>query len=86
MTSKWTSKGVKGEIFEDVLKTFKEIPNYQVKFKLVHSKDYGVPQNRPRILIIGIRKDIKIKVIDNMVDVLITSFIPEPKNQYLHID
>ena len=30
--------------------------------KLLQCKDYGVPQNRPRILIIGIRKDLKSNV------------------------
>jgi DNA (cytosine-5)-methyltransferase 1 len=25
---------------------------------LVHAKDYGVPQNRPRVLLVGIRKDV----------------------------
>ena len=61
MRSKWTSSGEKGEIFNDVLETFKKIPNYNVKYKLVYAKDYGVPQNRPRVLIIGIRKRFKYK-------------------------
>jgi len=58
INSKWTKDGSKGEIFEDILKTFRDIPKYQVKFKLLHAKDYGVPQNRPRIIIIGYRNDI----------------------------
>lgn len=35
-------------------------PGYQVKYKLLKSSDYGVPQNRFRVFIIGIRSDIKI--------------------------
>lgn len=31
---------------------------YVAKIKLLHASDYGVPQLRPRIVIIGIRKDI----------------------------
>ena len=55
---RWTKEGDKGEIFKDVLKTFKNIPLISVTYKLIHAKDYGVPQNRPRVLIIGIRNDI----------------------------
>ena len=58
MSSKWTKDGHKGEIFEDVLHTFQSISGYNVCYKLVHAKDYGVPQNRPRILIVGLRDDI----------------------------
>ena len=29
-----------------------------MKFKLVHAKDYGVPQNRPRVLLVGKRSDV----------------------------
>ena len=85
LTARWTRKGVKGEVFKDVLKTFKEIPNYQVKFKLVYSKDYGVPQNRPRILIIGVHKDIKMKLVKED-DALTNKFIPKPDYQYPNID
>ena len=58
LRAKWTSSGKKGEIFKDVLNTFKKIPNYHVKHKLVYAKDYGVPQNRPRVLIISKRRDV----------------------------
>ena len=61
LRARWTKEGSKGEIFKDVLKTFKNLTNYTVKFKLVKAKDYGVPQNRPRVLVIGVRKDIKVK-------------------------
>ncbi|WP_171170408.1 DNA cytosine methyltransferase [Ruegeria sp. HKCCA0370] len=55
--AKWTKSG--GElIFPDVLKRFKAIPGYEVRWSLVHAKDYGVPQNRPRVLVVGIRKDV----------------------------
>ena len=35
LSAKWTNDGSKGEIFQDVLKTFRGIPDYQVKYKLV---------------------------------------------------
>lgn len=58
LSARWTRAGKKGEIFEDVLATFKAIGAYHICFKLVHAKDYGVPQNRPRVLIVGLRHDV----------------------------
>ena len=83
--SRWTKDGKKGEIFEDVLKTFEGIPGYNVKFKLVRAKDYGVPQNRPRILIIGIKKDLVSNKGDEK-DALKAEFLPEPTNDYPNIE
>lgn len=57
LTSKWNEKGKNGEIFRQVLGEFQTIPGYYVRWQLVHAKDYGVPQNRPRVLIVGIRED-----------------------------
>lgn len=77
LSARWTKDGEKGEIFKDVLSTFKNIPNYQVKYKLVHAKDYGVPQNRPRVLIIGFRSDIYSTKIDSE-DAIECGFLPPP--------
>ena len=83
--SRWTKAGEKGEIFKDVLETFESIPNYNVAFKLIRAKDYGVPQNRPRILIIGIRKDILKKQNDEK-DAIKAGFLPQPTNDYPNIE
>lgn len=57
LTSKWTREG--GErIFPDVRDEFRAIPGYEVRWSLVYAKDYGVPQNRPRVLLVGIRRDV----------------------------
>jgi DNA (cytosine-5)-methyltransferase 1 len=64
LSSRWTSKGVRGEIWDDVYGRFRKLGDecdYVVRWKLVHAKDYGVPQNRPRVLIVGIRGDVAIK-------------------------
>ncbi|MGB0993572.1 MAG: DNA cytosine methyltransferase, partial [Akkermansiaceae bacterium] len=37
---------------------FQAIDGYQVEWNLVHAKNYGVPQNRPRVLLVGYRNDI----------------------------
>ena len=76
LSARWTKEGEKGEIFEDVKKEFSKLKNYNISDFLIHAKSYGVPQNRPRVLIIGIRKDIKN---DN-------SFLPNPTNDYPHPD
>ena len=77
LSAKWTNDGEKGEIFQDVLQTFRNIPEYQVRFKLVHAKDYGVPQNRPRILIVGFRSDVY-HPLNNSDDAVESGFLPAP--------
>lgn len=57
LSAKWTADGEKGEIFRDVLKEFNSLREYHVRWSLVYAKDYGVPQNRPRVLMVGIRWD-----------------------------
>lgn len=57
LNAKWTKKG-KDRIWPDVTAAFKRIPGYEVRWSVVFSKDYGVPQNRPRVLLVGIRRDI----------------------------
>ncbi|WP_281019883.1 MULTISPECIES: DNA (cytosine-5-)-methyltransferase [unclassified Minwuia] len=57
LVAKWTREDGK-PIWPDVLQEFQGIPGYEVRWSLVHAKDYGVPQNRPRVLLVGIRKDI----------------------------
>ena len=44
------------EVLVPLLKAFAEL-GYVVEAKGVNSKDYGVPQSRPRMFIVGIRKD-----------------------------
>ena len=66
LNSRWTAEGEKGEIWRDVQKTFRNLSvkvgkqefQYQIGFKLVFAKDYGVPQNRPRILMVGLRENL----------------------------
>ena len=83
--SRWTKAGTKGEIFKDVLDTFKKLKGYEVKSRLVYAKDYGVPQNRPRILIIGIKKAL-LKNKNTFSDALEGGFLPQPTNDYPNID
>jgi DNA (cytosine-5)-methyltransferase 1 len=43
----------KGNTFKQIVKTLKEELNYSVEFKVLDSADYGVPQHRKRIYIVG---------------------------------
>ena len=81
LRARWTKGGTKGEIFDEVLSTFKAIPGYVVSYKLVHAKDYGVPQNRPRVLIVGLRDDVANKA-DPSKDAVYGGFLPFPTSDY----
>jgi DNA (cytosine-5)-methyltransferase 1 len=58
LNAKWTPDGQSGEIFKAVLTEFKTLADYRIRWDLLHAKDYGVPQNRPRVIMVGIREDI----------------------------
>ena len=58
LNAKWTPDGQGGEIFKAVLAEFKTLTDYTVRWDLLHAKDYGVPQNRPRVVMVGIRYDV----------------------------
>jgi len=74
LSGKWTKDGEPGEIFRQILlgqdgfgglmvgrsKEGLSVgkPRYHVRWKEVRCSDYGVPQNRPRVLVVGIREDI----------------------------
>jgi DNA (cytosine-5)-methyltransferase 1 len=78
LSAKWTPLGNKGEIFEDVLSAFKSIKGYRVEYALVRAKDYGAPQNRPRVLVVGVREDIDISAWDRLSTGIANGFLPAP--------
>lgn len=45
----------KGKTFKVILETLEKRLDYKVFYKVLNSKDYGVPQNRERIYIIGFK-------------------------------
>lgn len=56
----------KGKPFNYLLQELQKIKKdkelaYNVSFDILNTKDYGIPQNRERIFIIGIRKDVQTK-------------------------
>ncbi|MGG4217174.1 DNA cytosine methyltransferase [Paenibacillus jamilae] len=50
----------KGEVFHQIRQDF-EAAGYRVYHKLVNARDYGVPQLRERVFLVGVREDIKFK-------------------------
>lgn len=61
-----------GQIFEAIKAEFSDC-GYDVYPQLVNSKDFGVPQDRERVIIVGFRKDLNIKDFS----------IPIPKNKHM---
>lgn len=68
LNARWTKGGDSGEIWRDVQDTFRSITvkrgrkalEYDIRPALVFAKDYGVAQNRPRVLMVGIRSDVQL--------------------------
>jgi DNA (cytosine-5)-methyltransferase 1 len=58
LSGKWSLSGKKGEIFRDVWDEFSSISGYTAQPTFLHAYAYGVPQNRPRVMIMGIRNDV----------------------------
>ncbi len=50
----------KGEVFKQIVEDF-AAAGYRVYHKLVNARDYGVPQIRERVFLVGIRNDIDYK-------------------------
>ena len=63
-----------GKIIEAIIAEFSDC-GYDVFFQLVNAKDFGVPQDRERVIICGFRKDLQIKDFS----------IPIPKNLHMNL-
>lgn len=53
-----SSKHQSGKKLIDVIKSDLENLGYQVNYKVVNASDYGVPQNRERMILVGLREDV----------------------------
>ena len=78
LNAKWTVLGKKGEIWEDVQHAFDTLKGYRVKAQLVYAKDYGVAQNRPRVLLVGVRKGIPMDAWEREGSSIAGGFLPRP--------
>lgn len=86
LSSKWDKKGQKGEIFESVLSEFRSLEGYTIRWELVHAKDYGVPQNRPRVLIVGIKKSLQKPFTSHENKAVESGFLPDVIGGYPHLE
>lgn len=74
LSGRWTRQGTTGEIWDDVRAAF-DVLDYTIGSDLVRSKDYGVPQNRPRVFMVGVRNDLRFDPVHGAVA---DGLLPEP--------
>ena len=51
----------KGKVLQMIINDFESV-GYSVKYEVLNAADYGVPQTRHRIIFIGVRKDLSVKI------------------------
>jgi DNA (cytosine-5)-methyltransferase 1 len=78
-SGRWVKSGRKGQIWEQVLGAFESMGDYRVFHTEVHARDYGVPQNRPRVLIVGIRNDLNWTPDADSRDAVVAGAIPSKR-------
>ena len=47
----------KPPIYADLIKGALNVLDYEVWYSVVHARDYGVPQTRPRFILVGVRRE-----------------------------
>lgn len=52
----------KGQVFQNILGDFRSL-GYDVQYRLMNAADYGVPQKRSRVIIIGVSHDLHQKYV-----------------------
>ena len=50
-----------GNTWEVIHNTFKEYCGYDIHFRVLNSRDYGIPQNRERLFCVGFKKETEFK-------------------------
>ena len=52
----------KGAVFNMILNDFSQL-GYKVSYKILNAADYGVPQTRQRVIIVGVRNDLEFEYV-----------------------
>ena len=70
LSARWASGEPKGGIWKDIRREFAQYlgEDYTMGWHLVRAREYGVPQNRPRVLMVGIRNDLGWKPLSTNLD------------------
>ena len=59
-----------GSLFEDILAEFEKISGYKIHWEILNTADFGVPQKRKRLVLIGSRildpKPYRFAIIDSL--------------------
>ena len=97
LSAKWTARDPHPNIWKQIFETYKDElrRQYTVRWQLISSKDYGVPQNRPRVLMVGVRKDValaaglpnyqKMPAEFDLANAIDAGFLPQPSpKKYPH--
>lgn len=82
MVGRWTKDGEQGEIWKTVHEEFIKFGKkygYEIEFEVIKAKDYGVPQNRPRLIMIGIKDQYAPEKVDGLPA---KGFLPRPTNDF----
>ncbi len=53
----------KGKILYQMIKMFSEL-GYNCSYGILDSKDFGIPQSRPRLFFVGVRQDLEVSIFD----------------------
>ena len=95
ISGRWTPDGEKGDIFKDILNSFCNVleSNYIISWNILKSSDYGIPQKRERVFMVGIRKTLDFhknflnnEILKNTIrnekleDAIELNILPKPKN------
>jgi DNA (cytosine-5)-methyltransferase 1 len=83
LTARWNNGGENGDVWKQVLRTFRSLKGYNIAHKLIYAKDYGVPQNRPRVLMVGLRDDVRSPLLKDTdsEDGVHRGFLPAPNGK-----
>lgn len=75
LTAKINGEHIVNRIFEALGENYKVV--YDPKINVLNAANYGVPQIRKRVIILGVRKDINIDPKDVYADIIKTNYDPE---------
>lgn len=59
LSARWSAAGAKGQVWSDIRAAFAESlgHEYRIAWERIEARWYGVPQHRPRVILVGVRKE-----------------------------